>query len=84
MITEAIFKIFLVIPNLLINLLPAITWTIPAGIFDVLGSIMHGLAYFLPLPGLVPILVFSTSFYAVKIVWALLLRIKSFIPTMGS
>jgi hypothetical protein len=67
-----------------INQLPDIDFTIPENVFDGLKYIFDGIAYFIPIKALLPILFIDISISVFQIVWALILRIKSFIPTMGA
>lgn len=63
--------------------LPDIEFAIPSGIWDGLEYIAYGVAYFLPINDLLPILYIDISLSIFHIVWATILRIKSFIPMMG-
>lgn len=84
MIVDAICYAIVGIPLLLLNMLGSFTLEIPRGVFDGLHEITYALGYVLPMAGLIPILYISFSVNAFQIVWATVLRIKSFIPTMGS
>lgn len=82
MITDALLDILLFLPNLLLDGLDVLSLVIPEGVFDGLAKIFAFIGWF-PIKQLLPILVMSISVATFKITWALLIRIKSFIPTMG-
>lgn len=84
MITEALINVFLFLPKLLLQALPDIDISIPKGVFDTLQNFLLNLEYIFPIVELLPILVISISLSLFKIAWALVIRIKSFIPTMGA
>lgn len=64
--------------------LPDIDFAIPDDVFSGLQYIFNGIAYFLPIKSLLPIIFIDVSISVFHIVWSIILRIKSFIPTMGS
>lgn len=73
--------------NLLIHAidkLPDINFSIPDNAFAGLEYIFSGVAYFLPVKALLPIVLVDFSISSFHIVWSIILRIKSFIPTMGA
>lgn len=84
MITEALINVFLFLPKLLLQALPDINISIPKDVFDTLQNFLLNLEYIFPIVELLPILVISISLSLFKIAWALVIRIKSFIPTMGA
>lgn len=84
MITEALINVFLFLPKLLLQSLPDIDISIPKDVFDTLQNFLLNLEYIFPIVELLPILVISISLSLFKIAWALVIRIKSFIPTMGA
>lgn len=83
MIVEAFFNIFFFLPNLIISWLPGINIGIPDGVLDGLSDLFKGLGYFLPIGGLLPILIVSLTLDSFKIIMAIFVRLKSFIPFMG-
>jgi len=83
MIIEAILGVFLLIPKAILSLLPEIDVRIPDNVFGGLDNILSGIGYVLPIKGLLPILVISLAMSLFKIPMAILVRVKSFIPTMG-
>lgn len=84
MITEMILNFIFLPVNALLALLPDITLSIPDGVFDGLKNIFGMLGFIFPIKGLLVILTVSISIKLFHIIWALVIRIKSFIPTMGS
>lgn len=84
MITEGILNILAFIPNLLLDNLGSISLSIPSNIFDGLNSIFNCLGFLFPISGLLVILGISFTIKNFQIIWSIVLRIKSFIPTMGS
>lgn len=84
MITEFILNfIFLPVKGLL-ALLPDVSFSIPEGVVEGLSNIFSMLGFIFPIKGLLVILTISISIKVFQIIWALVIRIKSFIPTMGS
>lgn len=84
MITEGILNILAFIPNLLLDNISSISLSIPDNIFEGLNSIFNCLGFLFPISGLLIILGTSFSIKGFQIIWALIIRIKSFIPTMGA
>ncbi len=86
MIVEAIFKFFV---NGLLGLLALL----PTADHDILTSwnsvketlleILRGVTLLIPFDELTPIIYFQAGLWAFKLVYAAILRIKSFIPTIG-
>lgn len=81
MITKLILDFILLLPNALLNLIPRLEIAIPVGVFEGLNSILGLLGFIFPIKGLLIILATSISIKMFHILWALILRIKSFIPT---
>lgn len=84
MITELILKFIFLPVTALISLLPDISFSIPDNIFNGLKEIFGLLGFIFPVKGLLVILTTSISIKLFHIIWALILRIKSFIPTEGN
>lgn len=82
MITDAILFFILSTPNNLLDLLPTFSVTIPEGVFDGLSKLFAFVGWF-PIAKILPILVCSIALSIGRIVWACIIRVKSFIPTMG-
>ena len=76
---------FLISPvTWLINLLPdldfpAFNATLLADVFD----LFRCLGYVIPWAGLLPIFTCSLTYLFFRLTWAVILRVKSFIPTLG-
>jgi hypothetical protein len=83
MIIEKIVEVFLGIAEWLLNFLPDLNFELPVGFMEIIGNIFYGVNYFVPLNQVLPILVISFGITGFRIVWATVLRIKSFIPAMG-
>ena len=83
MITKLLLEIFLYVPNLLLESLPSFEVAIPDGVFDGLRTLFAVIGWF-PLAQLLPILGVSIALSSARMVWARVIRIKSFIPTMGA
>lgn len=84
MITNAILTFFLNILYALIDSLPSLTFSIPEGIFNGLNSVCWCIGYFVPILQLLPILGLSFAIDGFRLAWAIIMRIKSFIPTISS
>ena len=84
MITDLLISALSAVPLMLLSLLPDVNISIPSGVFDWLISTCNMVAYILPVKALMPIIAIMISVNGFKIAWALVLRVKSFIPTMGS
>lgn len=83
MILEQIIELFMFIPQLLVSLLPTIDISLPESLFEALGSIFYGVGWCMPVAALSPILVAESALIIFKLVLAIIVRIKSFIPTLG-
>lgn len=84
MITEEILNFLALIPNLLLDSLGNISISIPENVFEGLNTIFNCLGFVFPVKGLLVILSLSFLIKNFQIIWAIILRIKSFIPTMGA
>lgn len=84
MITEGILNFLALIPNLLLDSLGNISISIPENVFEGLNTIFNCLGFVFPVKGLLLILSLSFLIKNFQIIWAIILRIKSFIPTMGA
>lgn len=67
-----------------IDKLPGIDFSIPDNVLEGFSYVAQYVNYFIPVAELMPILAISVSLSVFHIVWAVILRIKSFIPTMGA
>lgn len=84
MITELIINIFCTPLLLLLDALPSVSFTIPSGAFESMSSLFSTLGYIFPMSTYVLIIGIKTSLKLAKITIALIVRIKSFIPSMGA
>lgn len=84
MIIDAILGVVLAIPNMLLDSIGDLSVSIPDGVFSFLDWMLPSLNYWLPISSLVPLIVIELAVMGFKIIWAIVLRVKSFIPTMGS
>ena len=84
MITEAILNVLLTPTKVLLGLLPAVDVSIPDNAFDNANSFFGALGFFLPLTWIAPIIAMKIALKSARIFMALIVRIKSFIPTMGA
>lgn len=85
MITDLIINALLFLPTLLLSQLDHLnfSFSLPDNIYDILYNLTVGVAYVLPLPWLFVCFGIRTAVYLWRIPYSLILRIKSFIPTMG-
>lgn len=85
MIFDAILGFICAVPNMLLNSLTSMgeIW-IPEGTFNWWYNIFSTLSYVFPIWSLINIILTSFAIKGLQIGWSLLLRAKSFIPTMGS
>lgn len=84
MITEGILNFIASIPNSFLDNMEGMTLTIPENIFDGLNSIFNCLGFLFPISGLLIILGISLAIKGFQTIWSIILRVKSFIPTMGA
>lgn len=86
MITDVIINIIFLIPYGLLSAMDSlnIVLSLPADMFEIIKDLTVGVNYVVPIERLMPIFVVMISLSVFKIVWAIVIRVKSFIPTMGS
>lgn len=65
------------------KLIDTFTFTIPVGIFNGLVTLAKDLGYLFPLSAIVPIIGIKLGLRVLSFTWSVILKIKSFIPTMG-
>jgi hypothetical protein len=70
--------------NLIISQLPTISVELPYNVLSTVSGIFGTLSYFFPIMELLPILVLNLAMDSFRIIMALIVRVKSFIPTMGA
>lgn len=83
MIVELLFSPVFTLLRSLVGLLPSVSFALPDGLFDAVHSIFYGVGWCLPVAALSPILVVEVALIGFKLVLAIVVRIKSFIPTLG-
>lgn len=83
MITETLIDLLLKPVLLLLDAMPVFSVSFPSVVFDPLVSIINTLGYVVPVKALLPILLISSLLKTAQILWAFIIRVKSFIPTMG-
>lgn len=84
MIIDAILEFFLSGLNILFDYLPEFSLTLPDYAYSNLSGWAQCLGYLVPLPLCIIILTLKWHMKAFKIVMALIVRIKSFVPFWGS
>lgn len=82
MITESILNVFFGLVNLLLGILPDVSWTVKADMFTKFFEIIRVVCYFLPMGTVVAILLLIVSINVFKIFIALLRAIIELIPFM--
>ncbi len=83
MITDFIINLIMSLPLALLDSLPSVDVTIPENVFSSMTWLLSTINYLFPVKALLPILIISFSITTFKIAYAIVLRVKSFIPTMG-
>ncbi len=87
MITDMIINALLAVPYGLLkglsSVLPDINFKLPEDAFNGIMQFLRTAAYILPIKSLLVWLLFSIVLDNFRIIWAFILRVKSFIPTMG-
>jgi len=84
MIVDAILDLVLSVPIALLDALPEVNFEISENVFNGMETFFGSVAYALPVVQLLPILIISNALMLFRVAWALVIRIKSFIPTMGA
>lgn len=84
MITDMILKLLIMPVIVLIESVSAIGFTIPAGVFNGLLLLSENLGYIFPISSILPVFVLKMLLRNARIIWAMIIRVKSFIPTMGN
>lgn len=83
MITDAILNVLLAIPLLLLNSLPSINIDLSNSPIDTIFSYFTMFNTIVPVSDALIIISVFLVLYNFSFIWSLILRIKSFIPTMG-
>lgn len=88
MILESLCNIFFGILEMFLRLLPTLEFSVNLSSLEELlitfSNIFIGIGYLLPVKALLPVITLSLLMDSSHIIWAIIIRIKSFIPTMGS
>lgn len=84
MIVDAFFNLLLSPIRLLLSALPTIGVSMPAGVFDSLIDTMAFIGYMLPVDTIITCFGIRIGMSSFRQVIAIIVRVKSFIPTMGS
>lgn len=63
---------------------PFENFVVPSEDIDFLKDFLAVICWVFPVAKLMPILVISTALNTFRVVWAIIIRIKSFIPFMGA
>jgi hypothetical protein len=83
-----IFQPFINIANWLLNLIVSnmdtVELAIPDGVYSAMDLLFSDLGFLFPVKLLLPILVVSFTLGMARLIVAVVVRIKSFIPTMGN
>jgi len=84
MLIETNIRMMLFLPELLLSMLPQIELELPDNVLAGLGDVFGAVGYFFPVAALLPILIISIAMDLFQIIMAIVVRIKSFVPTMGA
>lgn len=84
MITKSILYVICSPVLLLLEVLPSVSIIFPSDIFASMDSLFAGLGYIFPMTSICIIIMTKISLKLAKITIAVIVRIKSFIPTMGA
>lgn len=84
MIMDAIINVVFLPVVALLALIPEVSITIPAGAFEAALGFFDTLGYMFPMGTIGMLLGMKYSLHFIRITIALVIRIKSFIPTMGA
>ena len=84
MILDAILEFFCLPIIELLELLPAINIELPSDVFDQIGGYFQCLGYVCPIATVSNILVLKAVCWEFKIIMAIIVRVKSFVPFWGA
>jgi len=84
MLTDQLITLFFIIPSALIAMLPTVNATIPDGAFTTVNDTFAMVAYILPLSDMLIPFGIVVALRTLQITISIIIRIKSFIPTMGA
>jgi hypothetical protein len=66
-----------------LEMLPEVQTEIPENVFESLKGIINGIGFFLPLSSLTPIVYIIIGLTGFRIIWAIVLKIRLFVPRTG-
>ena len=81
MLLETIIELLIWLPELIISLIPDLEIEIPENLLSGISNIVDITGYLFPISALLPIIFLFIGIDVAQIVVAIILRIKSFIPT---
>lgn len=84
MILDTIFRLLTAPLRVLLQAMPTIGIEIPSDVFVQITEYIKLACYFLPVKTIVAVLTLKFAMWAFRITMAFIVRVKSFIPTMGS
>ena len=84
MIIDALFSVLLAPIKLLLSALPTIGYSLPDGIFNSIVDTFAFIGYVLPIESILMCLSIRLALISFRATMAVVVRVKSFIPTMGS
>lgn len=84
MIFQPIIDFVLFLIDIALSNMDIVSLELPANIFSVFDALFGALGYLFPIKKLLPILLIDTMLNSSRLVMAIVVRIKSFIPTMGN
>lgn len=67
----------------LLDSLPTLNFTIPTDLFNNISGFFNGVAFFLPIAPLLVLFQLKMLVVTFRIFWSLVMRVKSFIPTIS-
>lgn len=83
MLTELILYPFIFLGRFLISLLPTVSLDVAENALDGLSTLSANVGYILPVKGLSEIFVAYLAYLSARVLFSIIIRIKSLIPTMG-
>ena len=83
MIIDAFLRLLTAPVLLLLDTLTTYTFTIPSGVFNGLSVLARDLGYLFPITAIVPIIGIKIGLRIFSLFWTIVLKVKSFVPTMG-
>lgn len=84
MILDTLFRVLTIPLKALLSVLPSLNIEIPADVFLQINEFIKMACYFLPVKTIVVILGLKLAMWGFKITMSIIVRAKSFVPTMGS